>query len=86
MTSVSGRLFIADKKKPAGRGLIITKNSIEKHLSIDLLSQIIVKGSENFSHQDGMVSNISGKKTAQWRAAGLAGRRMIRKKLQVLYA
>lgn len=62
MTSVSGRLFIADKKKPAARGLIITKNSIEKHLSIDLLSQIIVKGSENFSHQGGMVSNIPGKK------------------------
>lgn len=55
-------------------------------MSIDLLSQIIVKGSENFSHQRGMVSNIPGKKNAQWRAAGLAGRRMIRKKLQVLYA
>ncbi|WP_164973022.1 hypothetical protein [Pantoea agglomerans] len=55
-------------------------------MSIDLLSQIIVKVSENFSHQGGMVSNIPGKKTAQWRAAGLAGRGMIRKKLQVLYA
>ncbi|MEN4524887.1 hypothetical protein [Pantoea agglomerans] len=31
-------------------------------MSIDLLSQIIVKGSENFSHQGGMVSNIPGKK------------------------
>ncbi|MEN4716898.1 hypothetical protein [Pantoea agglomerans] len=55
-------------------------------MSIDLLSHIIVKGSENFSHQGGMVSNISSKKNAQWRAAGLAGMRMIRKKLQVLYA
>ena len=54
--------FIADIEKPVGRGLIVTKNSIEKHMSIGLLTQIIVKGNENFSHQGGIISKIPGTK------------------------
>lgn len=40
-------------------------------MSIDLLSQIIVKGSENFSHQGGMVSNIPGKKKRSVAGCGI---------------